>query len=92
MRVFMLYAVSQALRRRDADEIRERPDLVQWLDDQLAKYEAHYSNSEPERTDDREAAAPYLEPVYTSHDRSVFTHKEMHAILIERFWTGMLGV
>ena len=73
------------LKKEDADEIRKRPDLAEWLDRQLAKFEAHYETTAPVRTDDRDTAAPYLGPVYTSHDRSVFTHKEMHAILIEQF-------
>ena len=73
------------IRKKDADNIRERQNLAEWLDDQLAKYDAHYATTAPDRTDDRDTAAPYLEPVYTSHDRSVFTHKEMHGILIERF-------
>ena len=73
------------LKKEDADEIRKRPDLAEWLDRQLAEFEAHYETTAPVRTDDRDTAAPYLGPVYTSHDRSVFTHKEMHAILIEQF-------
>ena len=39
----------------------------------------------------RDTAAPYLEPVYTSRDRSVFTHEEMHAILIKHFGTLCWG-
>ena len=73
------------IKKKDADEIRRRPDLAGWLDAQLAKYEAHYAIDPPERNDDRETAAPDLDPVYTVDERSVFTHREMHAILVEQF-------
>lgn len=73
------------IKAKDADEIRKRPDLVAWLDDQLAKYDAHYSTDAPVRTDKGEHAAPALEPVFTANERSVLSHAQMHGILTERF-------
>ena len=73
------------IKAKDADEIRERPDLVDWLDEQLAKYDAHYSTDAPVRTDKGEHAAPALEPVFTANERSVLSHAQMHGILTERF-------
>lgn len=82
---FLIVCRLAGIKKKDADEIRKRPDLAEWLNDQLAKYEAHYATSAPERTDGQDTAAPSLEPVYASHEKSVFTHKDMHVILIERF-------
>ena len=49
----------------EAEEIRNRPDLADWLNKQLAQYDAHYSTDAPERTDEGETAAPELGPVFT---------------------------
>ena len=73
------------IKAKDADEIRQRPDLADWLDGQLAKYDAHYSADAPVRTDGGEHAAPALEPVFTANERSVLSHAQMHGILTERF-------
>ena len=55
------------IKAKDAEEtIRKRPDLANWLDEQLAKYDAHYSADAPQRTDAGENAAPQLGPVYTT--------------------------
>ena len=71
---------------KDAAKIRdERPDLNDWLNSQLAKYDAHYSVNAPERNDAGETAAPALAPVFTINDRPKMTHKEMRGILIEQF-------
>ena len=73
------------VKAKDADEIRKRPDLADWLDNQLARYDAHYSTDAPVRTDRGEHAAPALEPVFTANERSVLSHAQMHGILTERF-------
>lgn len=52
------------IKPKDADAIRKRPDLAEWLDAQLARYDAHYSTNAPIRTDTGEHAAPLLQPVF----------------------------
>lgn len=74
------------MKAADAAKIRERPDLAEWLDEQLAKYDAHYSMDAPERTDTGETAAPGLEPVYTlsrsqQQPWQRLNHAEMRGIL-----------
>ncbi len=74
------------MKAADAAKIRERSDLAEWLDEQLAKYDAHYSTDAPERTDEGETAAPGLEPVYTlsraqQQPWQRLNHAEMRGIL-----------
>ena len=72
------------IRARDAEAtVRKRPDLADWLDEQLAKYDAHYSTDAPERTDEGETAAPGLGPVYTTPRQpwQRLNHAEMRGIL-----------
>ena len=72
------------IRARDAEAtVRKRPDLTDWLDEQLAKYDAHYSTDAPERTDTGETAAPGLGPVYTTTRQpwQRLNHAEMRGIL-----------
>ena len=74
------------MKAADAAKIRERSDLAEWLDEQLAKYDAHYSTDAPERTDTGETAAPGLEPVYTlsrsqQQPWQRLNHAEMRGIL-----------
>ena len=74
------------MKAADAAKIRERSDLTEWLDEQLAKYDAHYSTDAPERTDTGETAAPGLEPVYTlsraqQQPWQRLNHAEMRGIL-----------
>ena len=53
------------IKAKDAEAtIKKRPDLADWLNEQLAKYDAHYSTDAPERTDTGRTAAPELGPVY----------------------------
>ena len=72
------------IKAKDAEEtIRQRPDLSNWLDDQLAKYDAHYSANAPQRTDAGENAAPQLGPVYPTilQPWQRLNHDEMRGIL-----------
>ena len=73
------------IKQADADEIRKRPHLPHWLNDQLARYEAHYRIEPPVRTDMGETAAPHLGPVYSTKRRTMFTHHQMRSMLIGRF-------
>ncbi len=74
------------MKAADAEKIRERPDLADWLNDQLAKYDAHYSTDAPQRTDEGENAAPELGPVYMlsraqQQPWQRLRHSEMRGIL-----------
>ena len=73
------------IKKAEADAIRARPGLTNWIDKQLAKYDSHYHTIPPVRTDKGDTAAPVLEQIYPADNRSVFTHKEMHDLLVERF-------
>ena len=66
-------------------KLEQRPDLADWLNAQLAQYEAHFSTDAPVRTDAGETAAPALPGVYIADERSKLRHSEMHAILWQRF-------
>ena len=66
-------------------KLEQRPDLADWLNAQLAKYEAHFSTDAPVRTDAGETAAPALPGVYIADERSKLRHSEMHAILWQQF-------
>ena len=75
------------IKEKGADEIRRtRPDLADWLDGQLARYDAHYRTEAPERTDTGETAAPVLDPVWKRivHEQPAWqrlNHAEMRDIL-----------
>ncbi len=49
---------------KEAEKLRKRSDLTEWLDGQLARYDAHYRTEAPERTDGGETAAPDLGPIF----------------------------
>ena len=66
-------------------KLEQRPDLADWLNGQLAQYEAHFSTDAPVRTDAGETAAPALPGVYIADERSKLRHSEMHAILWQQF-------
>ena len=65
--------------------LEKRPDLSEWLATQLERYEAHWADTPPERTDSGETAAPRLPGVYLADERSKLAHAEMHATLWEQF-------
>ncbi|MCY4246554.1 MAG: DNA methyltransferase [Chloroflexi bacterium] len=73
------------IKKAEADAIRARPGLATWIDMQLAKKDSHYRASPPIRMDEGETAAPVLEQVYPADNRSVFTHAEMHKLLVDQF-------
>ena len=79
------------IKKDDADKIRQQPHLSTWLDEQLAKYDAHYLTEPPVRTDEGETAAPELVHVYTVNERSSMTHAEMKAALVEQFGARCWG-
>ena len=73
------------IKANDAEALRQRPDLADWTTEQLAKHESHFNTVPPVRTDEGNAAAPSLAPVYTFNQKSALTHREMKDYLLETF-------
>ena len=74
------------IRAKDAEELLERPDLADWLNEQLAKQKSHFSTLAPVRSDDGDTAAPSLDPVYTTpKERQPLTHAQMKEYLVDNF-------
>ena len=73
------------IRAKDAEELRQRPDLAGWLNGQLANHESCFRIEQPARTDEGETAAPFLEPVHVTREKSILTHRQMKDYLLETF-------
>ena len=74
------------IQAKDAEELLKRPDLADWLNEQLGRHESHFSTLAPIRTDDGDTAAPLLKPVFTTpRERNLMTHGEMRALLIQKW-------
>ena len=70
---------------KERKRLEKLPDLVDWLDKQMGKYEAHYTKEPPTRTDNGEPAAPTLDQVFPVAEEYTLTHQEMHKILVDQF-------
>ena len=46
------------IRAKDAEEIRQRPDLADWLNSQLAQHKSRFRTEPPVRTDTEKTATP----------------------------------
>ena len=70
-------------------DTEERDRLVradpEWAQKQMDKYEAHYADEAPKRSDEGDTAAPELEAVYPVAMEYGMRHEEMHRILIDQF-------
>ena len=88
---FHIVCRMMGIKGEDAKALMERPDISEWVAEQMAKYEARFSTEAPIRSDTGETAAPTLEPVFPSTARSSLSHKEMHGILVERFGARCWG-
>ena len=73
------------VKAKDAEELQKRPDLADWMNSQLARYESNFRTDPPIRTDDGETAAPFLAPVHKLNQKSELTHHEMKGYLLETF-------
>ena len=71
--------------REERERLERQPDFADWVQSQMATYEAHYSDEAPKRTDNGEPAAPALDQVFPVAEEYTLTHKEMHKILVDRF-------
>ena len=70
-----------------ADErgrLEKLPDLADWLNKQMEKYETHYCSKPPVRTDAGDTV-PSLDQVFASGEKSLHTHAEMYKILINKY-------
>lgn len=71
--------------RQERERLEQYATDREWLDRQMAQYEAHYSANSPERTDEGDTAAPALEPVFPVSEEHALRHQEMHQLLVEEF-------
>ena len=71
--------------KEERERLERQPGFGDWVQGQMAKYEAHYSSEPPKRTDAGDTAAPALVPIYPVSDKYQQTHEEMHGILINQF-------
>ena len=69
------------IKAKDAEALRQRPDLADWMNSQLARHESNFRTDPPVRTDDAETQAP----VYRANGKSALTHREMKDYLLETF-------
>ena len=46
------------IRAKEAEEMRQRPDLANWLNSQLAQHKSHFRTEPPVRTDTENTATP----------------------------------
>ena len=73
------------LKAQDAEKLRERPDLTDWMNAQLARHEAHFRTEPPVRTDEGDTALPNLAPHCLPRERPALSHKQMKNFLLETF-------
>ena len=69
----------------ERERLASQPGYEEWMQNQMARHETHYSSDPPERTDNGEPAAPTLEQVIPVTEEFALTHKEMHERLVEQF-------
>ena len=62
-----------------------------WAVKQMEKYEAHYKEEAPKRTDEGDAAAPLLGPIFPISEEYQMTHEEMRRILINQIGVKCWG-
>ena len=70
---------------KERERLESLPDFADWVQEQMARYEAHYRNDPPERTDNGEPAAPALEQVIPVAEEYTLRHDKMHEILVKQF-------
>ena len=71
--------------KEERERLERQPGFGDWVQGQMAQYEAHYSSEPPTRTDADDTAAPELAQVYPVSDEYQQTHEDMHGILIGQF-------
>ena len=82
----------EGIKAKDAEDIRKLPHLTDWLDARLARHDAHFRTEPPTRTDEGDAAAPFLAAVHTASEKSLLSHSEMKDYLLETFGSAVLGL
>ena len=73
------------LNAQEAEKARQNTLYGDWITARLAELETHYRTEAPTRTDEGDAAAPSLAPIYTASQKSALTHRQMKNYLMETF-------
>ena len=73
------------LKAQEAEKARENTLYGDWITAQLSELETHYRTEPPVRTDEGEAAAPFLAPVFIPKEKLILTHRQMKDYLVETF-------
>ena len=73
------------IKAQEAEKARESTLYGDWITAHLAELETHYRTEAPIRTDEGDAAAPFLAPVYTTSEKSALTHRQMKDYLVKTF-------
>ena len=73
------------LNAQEAEKARQNTLYGDWITARLAELETHYRTEAPTRTDEGDAAATSLAPVYTASQKSALTHRQMKDYLVETF-------
>ena len=73
------------LKAQEVEKARENTLYGDWITARLAELETHYRTEPPVRTDEGDAAAPFLAPVYTAIQKSALAHWQMKDFLVETF-------
>ncbi len=71
--------------KKERERIEKYATDKEWLDKQSEKYEIHYQDKAPIRTDIEEPTVPELAVVYQHQMEPLHTHAEMHQILVKQF-------
>ncbi len=71
--------------RKERQRLEEYATDKTWLDKQMQRYEMHYQDEPPKRTDQDEQDSPELPHVYSAEPENPLTHAEMHEILVDKF-------
>ena len=82
---FHIVCRMMGLKAADARKLQERPDLSDWLDEQMARYAAHFSIAPPVRTDDGDSA-PALGPVYIPRRRPASMYRQEMMDILTAKW------
>ena len=73
------------IKAQEAEKVRQNPLYSDWLTARLAELETHYRTEAPIRTDEGDAAAPFLAPVFIPKEKLLLTHRQMNDFLVETF-------
>ena len=73
------------IKQQEAEKARQNTLYGDWITARLSELETHYRTEPPVRTDEGDAAAPFLAPVFTLKEKLILTHHQMQDYLVETF-------